>query len=689
MSLLSHQLELLSPARDADIGIEAINHGADAVYIGGPGFGARASAGNSVRDLERLCRHAHRFGSRVFVTLNTILRDDELEPARRMAWDVWNAGADVLIVQDMGLLEIDLPPIQLHASTQTDIRTVEKAKFLQDAGFSQIVLARELTLEQIREIHAALDMDRCKLEFFVHGALCVAYSGQCYISHAHTGRSANRGDCSQACRLPYHVLDAQGRYIAHDQHVLSMKDNNQSANLAALVDAGVRSFKIEGRYKDMGYVKNITAHYRRLFDELIESREGSAQPLARASSGRTTFTFTPDPDQNFNREFTDYFVNGRQMDIGAFDSPKNPGRPIGWATRVGPDWIELECSDPATQLHNGDGLCYFDLQKQLVGVAINRAERLSLPPRPGEGRGGGTHGAPAASAPNRWRVFPKDPIASLPDLRAGTALNRNRDMDWVRTLERKSSDRRIGVWAVLSETADGFALSLTDEDGHAVTANAVHPKEAARDPSKNEASLREHLARFGGTIFEPLDIRLDLSGPWFIPASVLNPLRRQAAEALEAARLAAYQRPQRARPVEPPVPYPEDTLTYLANVFNHKARDFYARHGVKVIAAAYESHEEDGEVSLMITKHCVRWSMSLCPKQAKGVVGVKGTIKAEPLQLVNGREKLTLRFDCKPCEMHVVGRMKPGVRLQRAREAAAVPMQFYRTRPAAPAKPAA
>ena len=314
----------------------------------------------------------------------------------------------MLIIQDMGLLELDLPPIQLHGSTQTDIRTADKARFLQDVGFSQIVLARELTLEQIRDIHRALDADRCKLEFFVHGALCVAYSGQCYISHAHTGRSANRGDCSQACRLPYHVVDAQGRFVAHDKHVLSMKDNNQGANLAALVDAGVRSFKIEGRYKDMGYVKNITAPYRKLLDDLIESREGADFPLARASSGRTTFSFTPDPDQNFNREFTDYFVNGRQDDIGAFDSPKNPGQAIGWVTRVGADWIELELDDPQAALHNGDGLCYFDLQKELVGVAINRAEPLAprsagafLPlPLPGRARVGARAGASSPRTPS-------------------------------------------------------------------------------------------------------------------------------------------------------------------------------------------------------------------------------------------------------------------------------------------------
>lgn len=663
MSLLYHQLELLAPARDADIGIEAINHGADAVYIGGPDFGARVSASNSVQDIERLAKHAHRFGSRIFVTHNTILRDDELEAARKMAWDVYHAGADVLIIQDMGLLELDLPPIQLHASTQTDIRTVEKARFLQDVGFSQMVLARELTLEQIREIHAALDPERAKVEFFIHGALCVAYSGQCYISHAHTGRSANRGDCSQACRLPYHVVDSQGRFVAHDKHVLSMKDNNQSENLGALVDAGVRSFKIEGRYKDMGYVKNITAHYRKLFDQLIEDREGSDFPVSRASSGRTTFTFTPDPNQNFNREFTDYFVNGRKDDIGAFDSPKNPGQAIGWVTKVNADSIELELDDAAKLLHNGDGLCYFDLQKELVGVAINRAEPLAK------------LGA--------WRVFPKDPIAGMKDLRRGTQLNRNRDMDWVRVLEKKSSDRRIGLWATLGETDDGFVLRLTDEDGYLGEAAAPHAKEAARDAAKAEAGLSEHLGRFGNTIFEPLDIQLELRQPWFVPPSLVNQLRRDAVAALEAARAAGYERPQRGKPVEPPVPYPEDTLTYLANVFNQKAHDFYAKHGVQVIGAAYESHEEEGEVSLMITKHCVRWSMSLCPKQAKGVVGVKGTIKAEPLQLINGSEKLTLRFDCKPCEMHVVGRMKKSVLNQQAREAQAVPMKFYRTRPAA------
>jgi putative protease len=585
----------------------------------------------------------------VFVTLNTILRDDELEPARQQVIQLYDAGVDALIIQDMGLLELDLPPIQLHASTQCDIRTPEKARFLQDVGLSQIVLARELDLGQIAAIRAATRPETT-MEFFVHGALCVAYSGQCYISHAHTGRSANRGDCSQACRLPYQVADLEGRIVAHEKHVLSMKDNNQSGNLEALVDAGIRSFKIEGRYKDMGYVKNITAHYRTLLDEIIERRP----EFARGSSGRTVFSFTPDPNQNFNREFTDYFVGGRHDDIGAFDTPKNPGLPVGYVSKVGDKWVELQTDAPDIVLNNGDGLCYYTLQKELAGLAINRAEKV------GEGV---------------WRVFPKDPMASFKDLRAGTLVNRNRDMNWMRMLDKPSSERRIGVWLRLDETADGFSLTLTDENGHSATVTAAHAKETARDASKAETTLREHLGKLGTTPFAAMGISLELEQPWFVPASFLNALRRDAVAALEATRAAAYQRPPRAQPVEPPAIYPEDTLSYLANVYNHKARDFYARHGVKLIAAAYESHEETGEVSLMITKHCVRYSLSLCPKQAKGVTGVQGTVRAAPLTLINGSEKLTLRFDCKPCEMHVMGKLKPAV------VKAGAPLTFYKTRP--------
>jgi len=655
--MLPHHLELLAPARDADIGIEAIIHGADAVYIGGPSFGARAAADNTVQDIARLVKYAHRFDSRIFVTLNTILRDDELEPARKLAWQLYDAGVDALIIQDMGLLEIDLPPIQLHASTQTDIRTPEKARFMQDCGLSQIVLARELTLAQIAAIDAALGprdaAGRAALEFFIHGALCVAYSGLCYISHAHTGRSANRGDCSQACRLPYEVKDAQGRIVAHDKHVLSMKDNNQSDNLNALIDAGIRSFKIEGRYKDMAYVKNITAHYRLLLDQILEERP----ELARSSSGHSTFSFTPDPNQNFNREFTDYFVQGRKEDIGAFDTPKNPGQPIGWISKVGADHLELTTDQPDTHLNNGDGLCYYDLQKTLVGLQINRAE--------------------ATVQPGLWKLWPKDPLSGFKDLRAGVQVNRNRDMQWTRTLDKKSAERLIGVYIGLNDDGQKLRLELTDEDGHSGSATLDGPFQIANDTTQAATKLRDGLQRLGETIFKPIAVQLELTQPWFVPASQLNALRRAAVEALEAARSNAWHRLPRATPVSPPVPYPENSLSYLANVFNQHARDFYAKHGVKVIDAAYESHEEQSEVSLMITKHCVRFSLNLCPKQAKGVTGVQGTVRAEPLQLINGKEKLTLRFDCKPCEMHVMGKIKPSV----LQAASASPLRFYKTRP--------
>ncbi|RVT48454.1 peptidase U32 family protein [Rubrivivax albus] len=659
------QLELLAPARDADIGIEAVNHGADAVYIGGPGFGARDKASNDVADIGRLAAHAHRYGAHVFVTLNTILRDDELEGARQLAWQLYDAGADALIVQDMGLLELDLPPIQLHASTQTDIRTPEKARFLQDVGFSQMVLARELDLHQIRAI--ATEVQDAVLEFFVHGALCVAYSGQCFISHAVTGRSANRGSCSQECRQPYTVLDTQGRVVAHDKHVLSLKDNDQSANLAALVDAGIRSFKIEGRYKDMATVKNVTAHYRKLLDALLEGRR-DVQP---ASSGRCTFSFTPQPEQGYNRGGTDYFVNGRKDDIGAFDSPKHAGLPVGHVMKMDAESFELDTGDTSILLHNGDALTWWDLQGELQGVPVNTATPLPT--------GNGT----------RWRIVPNQPpgvgTTALKDLRPGTAVNRNRDMGWERLLAKPSAERRIAVDLTLAQTSDGFELALKDADGHRASVRVAHAHEPARDAARAEAQLKDGLAKLGGTIFQARRVRLALARPWFLPAGVLNALRRDGIAALEAARAAAFQRLPRAVPVDPPAPYPEDTLSYLANVYNAQAAGFYARHGVKLVEAAYESHEALGEVSLMITKHCVRYSLSLCPKQAKGVTGVQGTVRAEPMTLVHEDLRYTLRFDCKPCEMHVVGAMQPHVLKALNRQLKAEPVTFYRTRPTAAA----
>jgi putative protease len=631
-NLISNALELLAPAKTATIGREAVLHGADAVYIGGPSFGARHNAVNSVSEIAALVEFAHRYRARIYVTLNTILHDSELEAARRLVHEFYDAGVDALIVQDMGLLELDLPPIALHASTQCDIRTPEKARFLADAGFSQIVLARELTLAEITAVRAAVPADTV-LEHFIHGALCVAFSGQCYISHAQTGRSANRGDCSQACRLPYTLQDGKGRVVAFDKHLLSLKDNNQSANLRALVDAGVRSFKIEGRYKEAAYVKNITGHYRQLLDDILAGRPD----LAPASSGRAQLLFTPNPDKTFHRGATDYFSTGRKADIGAFDTPAFVGVPLGTVTRVGPDWIELEANEP---LANGDGLTYLH-KREVVGLQANRAERM--------GKG------------ELWRVWPNEPVSSLPGLKTGTALSRNRDHAWDQALTRKSAERRIDVSARFVESADGFTLTLQDSDGIGATAAVAFDKQPAQNPAEAEAALREQLARFGNTIFVLQHLDISWSRPWFVPSSLANRLRRDAVEQLEAARIKAYKRPVRKLAVEPPVAYPEETLSYLANVYNRAARAFYARHGVKLIAAAYEAHEEEGEVSLMITKHCLRYSFSLCPRQAKGVTGVQGQVRAEPMVLLNGKERLTLTFDCKACEMHVVGKMKKSI----------------------------
>ena len=615
-----NQLELLAPAKTADFGIEAIQHGADAVYIGGPAFGARANAGNTVADIERLARHAHRFDARVLVALNTILRDDELEAARQLVWQVFDAGADALIVQDMGLLELDLPPIQLHASTQTDIRSVEKARFLEAVGFSQMVLARELSLEQIQRIAA---QTTASLEFFVHGSLCVSYSGLCNISHAQTGRSANRGDCSQACRLPYSLADGEGQIVAQDKHLLSMKDNDQSDNLRALIDAGISSFKIEGRLKDLSYVKNITAYYRQQLDEILEERPS----LRRSSSGRSVFNFTPQPEKTFNRGATDYFVNERKTDIGAFDSPKFVGEKIGEVVKLGRDSFDVASDLP---LHNGDGITYFSANEELVGLRINRAE--------------------AAGA--GWRLYPTLSDGKLPPgLAIGIAIHRNRDQRFERLLESNSAERRIAVDMRLTETPDGFALQLTDERGISAVAELRHTKEAAQNPERALATLRDQLGKLGTTDYRMKAIDLALNEAWFLPASAVNGLRRAAVEALDAAHQTAWQRLPRLAAVEPPAAYPEESLSYLGNVFNRQARAFYEKHGVRVIEPAYECQQETGEVSLMITKHCLRFSFNLCPKQVKG-------IRPDPMILMNGSEKLTLRFDCKPCEMHVVGKLK-------------------------------
>lgn len=639
--LKKHQLELLSPARDVGIAKEAILHGADAVYIGGPGFGARHNAANSVQDIAGLVEFARLFHAKVFVTLNTILHDDEVEPARQLIHQLYDAGVDALIVQDMGVMEMDIPPIELHASTQCDIRRLEKAQFLSQAGFSQIVLARELNLAQIKEIADSVD---AAVEFFIHGALCVAFSGQCNISHAQTGRSANRGDCSQACRLPYTLKDENGGVVAYDKHLLSMKDNNQTANMRDLVDAGVRSFKIEGRYKDVSYVKNITAHYRQLLDEILLDRP----ELARASSGYTEHFFAPNPDKTFHRGSTDYFVSKRKIDIGAFDSPKFVGLPVGELIGVGKNELTVQTD---TELTNGDGLNVL-VKREVVGFRANNVYPLAdfdLEDDNGE-----------MKHVWQYRVAPNEMPESLKALRLPAKLSRNLDHNWQQALLKKSAERRVLVNWDIHTSKDALTATITSqeaisEESVSVTVTLNGPFEPANNAEKAQQQLQDTFSKLGNTIYHADNIQIE-GDAWFIPGSQLKNLRRDAIDALTAARVAKHPRGSRKAVSEPAPVYPDSQLSFLDNVYNEKARAFYKRFGVELIEPAYEAHQETGDVPVMITKHCLRFSFNLCPKQAKGVTGV--FTKVKDMQLINGDEVLTLKFDCKPCEMHIIGKMK-------------------------------
>ena len=616
LSHVHNRLELLAPAKNADYGIEAIRHGADAVYIGGPAFGARATAGNSVEDIARLCTYAHQYHAQVFVALNTILMDDELSAAEKLIWQLYEAGVDALIVQDMGVLQLNLPPIALHASTQMDNRSPEKVAFLEQVGFSQVVLARELGLSQIRDVAAHTNM---QLEFFIHGALCVAYSGLCNLSHSFSNRSANRGECSQMCRLPGNLKTRQGDVLAQNEHLLSLKDNNQTDNLDALIDAGIRSFKIEGRLKDLSYVKNVTAHYRQKLDEIIARR-----PEFKASShGRCEHSFIPDPEKTFNRGSTDYFVNERSQGIKDFRSPKYIGEEVGKVIGIGKDFIQVSSSH---EFNNGDGLAFFPANfatakqsdDKLQGLRVNRAEGLKL------------H------------------VLQVPrDLNVGMTLYRNHNQAFEAQLAKESSKRIIGVDLRLSDTDDGLALTLTDIYGLSATVNLAVDKTPATDIDKTLQNTRTQLSKLGSTDFVARSISIDTAQAWFLPASVLNGLRREGVAALEAARVKGYVRPLPWKHNQNAV-YPVKHLSYLGNVANEKAKNFYQRHGVIEIQDTYEKNGVTEDVPLMVTKHCLRFNFNLCPKEVPG-------IKADPMVLEIGNDVLKLVFDCQKCEMMVVG----------------------------------
>ena len=600
------KIELLAPAKNLECGIAAIDHGADAVYIGAPKFGARAAAVNSLEDIAALVEYAHLYNARIYVTVNTILKDEELQETEKMIWALFRAGVDALIVQDMGITGLNLPPIPLHASTQMDNRTVEKVRFLADAGFRQVVLARELSLREISKIHEACP--DVPLEIFVHGALCVSYSGQCYVSQACFGRSANRGECAQFCRLPFSLVDAEGRVIVKDKHLLSLKDLNQSDELEALLDAGASSFKIEGRLKDVSYVKNVTAAYRRKLDAIFARRK----EYARASSGSCRYAFNPQLDKSFSRGFTHYYLHGRTKDVFLFDTPKSLGEEMGTMKEARGNYLTVA---GLKSFNNGDGVCYIDEQGRLQGFRINRVEGNKLYPQ------------------------------EMPRIKPRTVLYRNFDQEFEKILARKSSERRIAVSVRLTDTPFGFALTLTDEDDNSVTLSLAREKEPARTPQ--EENLKTQLAKFGNTPFEAVRIDIDFAGNWFLPASVLADFRRQAVEKLISARRINYRRELFV--LKPTAhAFPQSTLTYLGNVMNAQAVSFYTGHGVASIAPAFERAQAEKAV-LMFCKHCLRYSMGWCPVHQR-----ERSPYREPYYLVStDGKRFRLEFDCKNCQMKV------------------------------------
>ena len=605
---IQRKIELLAPAKNLACGLAAVDHGADAVYIGAPRFGARAAAGNSTDDIARLVEYAHIYNVRVYVTVNTILRDEELKDTEQLIGELWRMNVDALIVQDMGILRLDIPPIPLHASTQMDNRTPEKVRFLADEGFRQVVLARELSLHEIRRIHDACP--QMPLEVFVHGALCVSYSGQCYASQACFGRSANRGECAQFCRLPFTLTDADGRVVVRDKHLLSLKDLNQSDRLEQLLDAGVSSLKIEGRLKDEAYVKNVTAAYRRKLDDILARRT----EYVRASSGTCRYSFVPQLDKSFSRGFTHYFLEGRGEEVASFDTPKSQGEEMGKLKEQRSGWLSVAGVKP---FHNGDGVCFIDGQGRLQGFRINRVEGNRL-----------------------------YPAGEVPRIKPHTTLFRNFDQDFERLLARKSAERKIRLHWTLSETDTGFALAAEDEDGCRAVLSFAYPKETARTPQT--AHLRTQLSKLGNTPFEADgEPELLLTGEWFVPTSVVAEWRRLAVDRLLSVRRATYRREIAVRhPGKQP--FMQTTLTYLGNVMNAEARRFYLDHGVRQVAPAYEAQAVRGAV-LMFCRHCLRYSMGWCPVHQKG-----NSPYREPyyLQTSDGK-RFRLSFDCKNCQMKV------------------------------------
>jgi len=601
-------IELLAPAKNLVCGRAAISHGADAIYIGGPKFSAREDAGNSLQDIEKLVAGAQVFGVKVYVALNTILYDSELEDARLQIKNLYEIGIDALIIQDMGILEMDLPPIPLHASTQLHNYLPEQIKFLEAVHFKRAVLARELSLDQIRDIRNQTSIE---LEAFVHGSLCVSFSGRCYLSHAIGGRSANRGACAQPCRKRYTLYDAERKIITADQHLLSLKDLNHSKSIRELAEAGIQSFKIEGRLKEVDYVKNITAFYRQKIDALLEEHP----EFKSASSGKSYLSFDANPAKSFNRGATDYFLHGRSKEITSFESPKFLGESVGEVTKVTPKYFEIETG---LVIANNDGLVFISPSGESVGIKVNTVERN--------------------------RIFPD----KMNGIFTGAKVWRNYDHLFHQQLKSDLTVRKINVNIAISESSDGFELTAVDESGIVVTSQYDLPKNPSHDPGKSKETIIHQLSKSGDTPFFVSGVETNGTEKFFFQASVLNAMRRDLLDRITEARKKKTKNEIAVQPNS--YPYPAKEIGYEGNISNQLARQFYQRHGIANPEPAFEKQTDIKGKTVMTTKHCLKFQLGFCPKYG----GKKPLNFSEPFSLNDGVNELRLDFDCLQCVMKVI-----------------------------------
>lgn len=603
------KIELLAPAKNFECGISAIKCGADAVYIGADKFGARSSAGNSLEDIKKLIEFAHIYNAKVYVTINIILNDEEILEAQQLVKDIYEIGADAIIIQDMGFLELDLPPIPIHASTQVHNNTAQKVKFLEDTGFRRVILARELSLDKIKEIRKNTNIE---LEFFIHGALCVCYSGQCYLSYAIGGRSGNRGECAQPCRKKYSVKTLDGKFLAEDKYLLSLKDLNLSDYITDLIDAGITSFKIEGRLKDETYIKNIVSFYNKTINEAIADNNH----VKRASSGTSNVDFIANPYKTFNRDYTDYFISGRTPELSSFYTPKSIGEPIGKVLAIRGKTFVMEHNSPP--LNNGDGLCYFDEDGTLQGTVVNTAEDGII-------------------VPNDMKTITKD-----------TFIYRNSDNEFQKKLKNSQIERKIRVKISFTEENNELILQFVDEDGNKCIQKIKNTFEIAQNQVMAIENIKKQFSKLGETVFSCAGLDINLKNIYFIPVKTLNELRRKLSDDIYNLRQKEYKQ-EKAFIEKNEIPYVYENLDFRSNVLNKYAESFYRRHGVVTIEPAAESGLRLKNKTVMTTKYCIKFELGLCAKQNPS------TNLKNALTLVDEQKKeYLLDFDCADCEMNII-----------------------------------